>query len=85
MIDAERIYYMITDTSIRLPAKNAGNLSVFAFGGEAYQVNIKGAKYTAHSLDLTPDNPTAVSNSYIGNDVTISVEKGSVLIITDRS
>lgn len=84
MIDADWIYYMITDTAIRLQAKDSGGLSVFAFGGEAYEVNIKGAKYVAHALDLTPDNPTAVSNSYIGNDVIISVKKGSLLIITAR-
>lgn len=84
MTDAGNIYIVITDNKIILPAKKAGNLSVFALGGRASGVNIKGAKYIAEGLDLTPDNPTAVSNSYVGNKVTVSVERGSLLIITER-
>lgn len=84
MTDRQNVYYVITEESITLKEKPAGNLSVFAIGGEALNVNITGAKYKAKGLDLQPDNPTAVSNSYIGNEVVISVEKGSVLIISDR-
>ncbi|MFQ9516108.1 MAG: thiamine diphosphokinase [Eubacterium sp.] len=77
-------YYVITNERITLESRPSGNLSVFAIGGDAWNVNVKGAKYVAAGLNLTPDNPTAVSNSYIGSDVTISVERGSVLIISDR-
>lgn len=84
MTDRERIYYVITNDALTLPAKETGDLSVFAIGGNALNVNIKGAKYAAENLALTPDNPTAVSNSYIGNNVTVSVEKGSLLIISDK-
>lgn len=84
MTDKEYVYYVITDESIVLKAKQWGDLSVFALGGDALNVHIKGAKYIADGLHLTPDNPTAVSNSYIGNDVTIFVEKGSLLIISER-
>lgn len=84
MTDREYVYYVITDESIVLKAKQCGDLSVFALGGDASNVRVKGAKYIADGLHLTPDNPTAVSNYYIGNDVTISVEKGSLLIISER-
>ena len=84
MTDKNHTYYVITNESIILSAKQSGDLSVFALGGNALNVHIKGAKYVAEGLRLTPDNPTAVSNSYIGNEVIISVEKGSLLIISER-
>lgn len=84
MTDKERRYHVLTANNITLDGKKAGDLSVFAIGGKAFNVSIKGAKYEADRIDLEPDNPTAVSNSYIGSDVKISVEQGSVLIISDR-
>lgn len=84
MTDKERRYYVLTNDSIILKKKETGDLSVFAIGGKAVNVTIKGAKYEAEVINLEPDNPTAVSNSYIGNDVNISVEKGSILIISDK-
>lgn len=84
MIDFKHVYYVITEQKITLQKKPHGIFSAFAIGGEAYNVNIKGGKYVAQMLNLTPDNPMAVSNAYIGKDVTISVEKGNILIISDR-
>lgn len=84
MTDARNIYYVITNDSITLPSKKQGILSVFALGGEAVNVNIIGAKYVAQEFHLTPDNPTATSNCYIGDSVKISVEDGSLLIISER-
>lgn len=84
MTDSRNIYFVITNASITLPSREQGDLSVFALGGEAVNVNIIGAKYVAQGVHLTPDNPTAVSNSYIGDSVKISVEDGSLLIISER-
>lgn len=84
MIDSKNVYIVITNESITLPAKDGGDLSVFALGGNALDVYVKGAMYVAEGVNLTPDNPTAVSNSYIGNEVFISVKEGSLLIISQR-
>lgn len=83
MTDKEHTYHVITDSRITLEAKQQGGISVFALGGRAVGVTIKGAKYLAEDMELLPDNPTAVSNSYIGKNVVISVAKGSLLIISD--
>ena len=83
MVDETNIYRVITNESITLDAKRDGDLSVFAFD-KAEDVCITGAKYTASNMALTNDNPTAVSNSFIGKEVTISVGIGSLLIITKK-
>ncbi|MBQ3394434.1 MAG: thiamine diphosphokinase [Oscillospiraceae bacterium] len=60
-------------------------LSVFPLGDRSEGVTITGAKYEVEDAVLTNDFPIGVSNEFIGNDVTIEVEKGSLLIvITDR-
>jgi thiamine pyrophosphokinase len=85
MTDKQNIYYVITDNKIILKAKESGIFSVFAVGGNAYNVEIKGAEYVAAGIDLGPNQPMGVSNSYIGNEVEISVEKGSLLIIAEKA
>lgn len=84
MIDGQNEYYVITSGILCFESGRLGDLSAFAIGGKAANVNIKGAKYTAENIELTPDNPTAVSNSFIGNEVSISVGNGSLLIIAQR-
>lgn len=85
MIDSTNEYYVITSDKLILESRKEGDLSVFAIGGRTQNVNIKGAKYTAADMELTSDNPTAVSNSFIGNEVEISVGVGSLLIIVQKS
>lgn len=84
MIDAQYEYYVITDRDIILEKKDKGDLSIFALDGNAVGVTIQGAKYVADNLRLSPDNPTAVSNSFTGSNVVISVKKGSLLIISQK-
>lgn len=84
MCDKAYDYHMITDEKIAIKGEVSKDLSVFAFGGIAKNVNIKGAKYEAQSMQLEPYNPTAVSNNFIGGDVFISVESGSLLIIVQK-
>lgn len=57
-----------------------GRLSLFAVKGEAVGVNIKGAKYNAENIKVTPDFPIGVSNSFTEKSAEISVKKGYLLI-----
>ncbi|MCI8957291.1 MAG: thiamine diphosphokinase [Eubacterium sp.] len=81
MIDSTNIYYVITDGEIQITGESQSGFSIFALGGIAHKVNIKDAMYLLHDFELAPDNPTGTSNSFIGKEVTISVEKGSLLIV----
>lgn len=84
MTDKNHVYFMITNDTLEIKGKDGADLSVFAFGGDAKGVTIKGGKYQAENVTLTMDNPTAVSNSFIGKKVRISVESGSLLVIAAK-
>ena len=68
---------------LTLPARETGDISIFAFGGEARGVTIRGLKYELEKGELTPSFPLGVSNSFVGKSVEISVDHGDVLIIYD--
>ena len=82
MVDSTNKYHVITDGDIQLTGESQSGFSIFALGGTAHKVNIKDAMYLLHDFELTPDNPTGTSNLFIGKEVTISVEKGSLLIVS---
>ena len=71
--------------TLTLPAREKGDISVFAFGGEAKGVRIKGLKYELEKGTLTPGFPLGVSNSFVGKSVEITVEDGDILIVHDVS
>ena len=71
----------ITNDSIRLNGKD--RCSVFAFGGRAQGVRIKGLSYCLENAELDSFFPLGVSNSFIGETAEISVDNGTLLIIYD--
>ena len=73
--------YVIKNEKIVLSGKNGGYFSVFAFGNDAEGVSISGGKYSAEGVTLKCDFPLGVSNEFVGGDVSISVNKGALLII----
>lgn len=81
MIDYQNKYYVVTDGEIQINGERERGFSIFAIGGMAHKVCIKNAMYLLDDFDLSPDNPTGTSNSFIGKEVTVSVERGSLLII----
>lgn len=83
MVDSERIYTVVCNSRIMLKKRKCDNLSIFALGDKAEGVSILGAKYELKDGILTNDFPLAVSNTFIGNDVSIEVKKGAILIIYD--
>lgn len=64
-----------------LQGKAGTHLSLFAFGGIARGVSVRGAEYNAENINLTPDFPLGVSNSFTHTPCEISVSEGSLLIM----
>ena len=73
-------YTVIREESIVFPAQKQGILSVFCIGPDAEGVAITGAQYPLKDAVLTADFPLGVSNHFIGEPITVSVCKGSLLI-----
>lgn len=74
----------VTDGKFTLPKKERGTVSVFAFGGDAVGVDIKGLKYELSNHTLTPSHPLGVSNSFKGEVAEVSVKKGTVLVFFEE-
>jgi len=81
IIEDENRITTITNGELILPRKNAGYFSIFAFDGDAKGVTIEGAKYEVNSIDVMSDKTLGVSNEFVGEDIKIKVEKGTLLII----
>ena len=60
-----------------------GMISVFCQGGSASGVWEKGLKYTLSDAVLTDDRALGVSNEFMGNECSISVERGTLLVMWD--
>lgn len=73
-------WFALTDGECEINCKKGADVSVFAFGGEAEGVSIKGLLYEVENVSLTPSFPLGVSNSSLGKKAQISVDSGSLLI-----
>lgn len=76
---------VIRNQSVLLPAKEAGLLSVFALGGNARGVTIRGLYYEAEGVDLTPSFPLGVSNHFCGREAFVEVKEGNLLICEETT
>ena len=61
-------------------AEEGKTVSVFAFGGEARGVSLKGLYYPLEDGILSPDFPLGVSNHALGGEYKIEVGDGTLLI-----
>lgn len=76
----EERYTAIHNGTLHLPARKSGIVSVFCLGADARGVEISGAKYPLHEAALSAEFPLGVSNHFVGEPVTISIQDGSLLI-----
>ena len=72
---------LLRNGQLTLPPREKGDISIFAFGGEAKGVTIRGLKYELEKGSLTPSFPLGVSNSFVGKSAEVSVEEGDILVI----
>ena len=85
LIGNDYIVTVLKDGAVKFPETCQGILSVFCMGADAEEVTIRGAKYELEKGRLTAGFPLGVSNHFVGKEVTVRAEKGSVLILWDRS
>ena len=83
LIGKDYIVTAVKNGTLRFPASCTGIFSVFCMGTDAEGVTIQGAKYEAQDVTLSAGFPLGVSNHFEGSDVTVCVEKGSLLVLWD--
>lgn len=77
-------FTVIRDSSITIEAAGKRIFSVFAYGGNAYGVTIRGSLFDVENAELTPFFPLGVSNKCKEDKVDIIVEKGCLLIVYSK-
>lgn len=80
LVGENETFALIKNSSIKLRSEKGKTLSVFAYGGIAEGISIKGAVYETDDLTLSPFFPLGVSNKFKENTVTVGVKNGCVLI-----
>lgn len=82
--------YLVGDTAvstllsaeeITFTGEAGTTFSLFAMGGDATGVTIRGASYPLEGATLTESFPLGVSNAFTGDPLTVSVDKGHLLMM----
>lgn len=78
--------YLITtvkDRVLRLPKAESGIVSVFCLGEPARCVSIRGLQYELEEGTLESGFPLGVSNHFVGKEASISVKRGTLIVMYD--
>ena len=73
---------LVNDSSLKIEKKDNQQVSVFAYGGNASGVTLKGFHYPLNDYTLDPFNGAlGTSNDIIDDYGYISVENGTIIIV----
>ena len=81
LIGEEYSFTVLHESSISFNARESGRISVFALGGIAEGVTIRGLSYEVEDFDVACTDHIGVSNAFIGQEAEISVRKGDLLVV----
>lgn len=84
LVGTKSVTRVVKNEKITLCGEKGKHLSVFAFSREARGVSIKGAEYEAEGITLTPSFPLGASNLFCEGEVTVSVEDGILLVMSEK-
>ena len=84
LLGQQNISTVMGPGTLKLEKGNKGFISIFAYGGGAEGVSLKGFKYNIFDTDLSAAYPLGLSNELMGLDAEIVLMKGSLLIVYER-
>ena len=84
LVGSTYLVTVVKDGSLFFPAGMEGTISVFCMGKDAEGVTLEGLYYPLEKGSLTAGFPLGVSNHFTGAQATVTVEKGSLLVLWDR-
>ena len=85
LIDSEHEIFLIRNGEITLNRSEGCLFSVLSLSEKSYGVYIKNAGYKLVNFDMTNHDPIGVSNVFMNEPVTVSVERGTLIIIVDTN
>ena len=81
LVGVNQVATVVRNGELVFPAGCQGDISLFALGGEAKGVSVRGLHYSLEEGTLSPAFPLGVSNHFTGQSATIRVEEGNLLVI----
>ena len=84
LVGDNEVVTLIKNSTLTLSYQNSGIVSVFAYGGAAEGVSIKGLSYEIFDAQLEPSFPLGVSNEFCGKPASITVNDGALLIVLPK-
>jgi len=75
---------VVKNGTLGFPAEFTGTVSVFCMGADARGVTLRNLYYPLENGTLTAGFPLGVSNHFTGQEASVTVENGSLLVIWDR-
>ena len=84
LIGKDYLVTVVKNGTLRFPPACTGIISVFCMGKDAEGITLKGLQYPLENGTLTAGFPLGVSNHFVGQEASICVENGSLLVIYDR-
>lgn len=78
LCDSTGLIFAIREESVSFRKEMSGFLSIFSAGEKAQGVTIEGMKYTMENGEITNTFPIGISNEFIGEQGSISVNKGAL-------
>lgn len=84
LVGKDTVVTLVKNGTVTYPAQKEGILSVFCMGQDAKGVTIEGLQYPLENSTLSAGFPLGVSNHFVGKAATISVQDGSLLILSPR-
>ena len=84
MINENSTIQVLEDGETIVPNSENCYLSILSMNEKAEGITIKDAKYPLINANISNEYPIGVSNEFLGKDVFISVNKGAIIIITNK-
>lgn len=84
LVGKDFIVTALKNAAITFPKETEGILSVFCMGADAHGVTLEGLQYPLTNATLTPGFPLGVSNHFTGQQATVRVTDGSLILFYPR-
>ena len=85
LVGSRYIATALQNGRVSFPETATGILSLFCFGEDAKGVTLEGLKYPLEKGTLSAGFPLGVSNHFMGKRSRITVEKGTLIALYDRT